>query len=294
MATRILWPTYAVSGWAANVDDDFGVRWVVTTQDATDGPTPKTRISERPYGAGAYRAVSFPASNPITLQGWGRAPGGRPSVMAARKQLFGLFTDGGQRLLVIDDGLVPRQALVELAAKPKFTIWPDCSGFDWQLPLLATDPRLYDTATQAGSTTLPTPGAVGLDWVTGGGLNWVTGGGLNWGTTTSNGTFSMANTGNADTWPTFTLTGPLTGPVTITNNATGQQLTYSNTLGAGDSLVITTDPAKRSVLLNGSDRFTLMTSASWFSIPASSAVTVALAASAGSGSLSASWQNASW
>jgi hypothetical protein len=293
MATTVLRPTYAISGWAANVDDDFGIRWVATSQDATDGPAPKLRTSERPYAAGAYRATSFPASNPITLQGWGRGPGGRAAVVAARQRFLGLFTDGGQQLLVIDDGLAPKQALVELAAKPKFTIWPDCSGFDWQLPLLATDPVFYDTNLQLASTSLPTPSGVGLDWVTGGGLNWVSGGGLNWGLVTSSGTMTLTNTGNAISWPVFTLAGPLTLPI-VTDNATGQKLAYSGTLVGGDSLVITTNPAGRSVLLNGSDRFTLMTSASWFPVPPASTVTVALAASAGSGSLSASWRNASW
>jgi hypothetical protein len=204
-----------------------------------------------------------------------------------------LFAGGGQQTLTIDDGIGAKQATVELSSDPKVAPFTDATGFDWQLQMTAIDPVYYDTLIQSASTTLPTPGAVGLDWVTGGGLDWATGGGLNWGSSVSNGTLSIGNSGNADTWPTFTFTGPLTIPM-LTNNSTGQQLAYSGTLAAGESLVITTSPFGRSVLLAGADRFTLMTSAAWFPIPPTSSVTVAFAASAGSGSLSASWRSASW
>jgi hypothetical protein len=368
-------------------------------------------------------------------------------MTAARQRFLAIFPAGSQQTLVIDDGIGPKQANVELTAEPKVGFWADATGFDWQLQLTAVDPVYYDTTVQSGSTTLPTPGAVGLDWSTGGGLNWgmpnyapnpnfetstvgwgprnsstlarqaggsvggfsclvtstqastetglittpsikglvsgagytfsadvkpsttstmtmyadwldatgtfisttsvatsgvtsgtwqsitsthtapanadranlyVTGGvmavgasfgidnlmfrptaatgtgtGLDWGSSISNGTLSLGNTGNADAWPVFTFVGPLTMPM-VTNNATGQALAYSGTLAAGDSVVVTTSPFGRSVLLSGADRFTLMTSASWFPIPPGSTVTVAFAASAGSGSLSASWRSASW
>ena len=296
MPTTFLLPTYTIAGWSANSDDDFGCRWVVASQNASDGPPVKTRISERPYGNGSYRAQSFRASRPIPLTGWVQCPN-RVAAIAARARFLALFTGGGQEVLTIDDGVGPKQTTVELASDPKVAPWSDATGFDWQLPLIAVDPCYYDTTVQSASTTLPTPGAVGLNWNGSvgatGGLDWASGGGLDWGSSVSNGTLSMSNTGTADTWPVFTFVGPLTLPM-LTNTGTGQQLAYSGTLLAGDSLVITTNPFGRSVLLSGSDRFTLMTAAAWFPIPPASSVTVALAASAGSGSLSASWRSASW
>lgn len=294
MPTPFALPTYTINGWSANVDDDFGARWTVATQDSTDGPTPKLRMSERPYGAGAYRAQSFPAARPMTLQGNVQA-GSRAATAAARSRFLAIFTGGGQYPIIIDDGIEPKQTLVELAAIPKVAIWEDGSGFDWQLPLSAADPRYYDTTVQTTSTGLPSPSSTGLDWSTGGGLDWTGGGtgGLDWGTATSNGVMTLSNSGNADSWPTFTLTGPLTMPALTT--ATGQVLAYSGQLSSGDTLVIATaEQPGRSVLLNGSDRFTLMTSATWFAVPPSSFISVTFSAVAGSGGASASWANASW
>lgn len=292
MPTVLTYPTYTVGTWSAGVDDDNGARWGVSDQDIYSAPGTKTRISERPYSTGAYRAPSFRTSRTITLTGWCAAQD-RASVRRARDTLMSTFPDGGQQTLTFNDGISPRQMRVELASDIKIKFDHNPWFFHWQLTLIAIDPVFYDTTIQSASTTLPTPGAVGLDWATGGGLDWVTGGGLNWGSSISNGTLSLGNPGNADTWPTFTFTGPLTIPM-LTNNATGQSLAYSGTLAAGDTLVITTSPFGRSVLMNGVDRFTLMTSAAWFTIPPASSVTVAFAASGGSGSLSASWRSASW
>lgn len=111
------------------------------------------------------------------------------------------------------------------------------------------------------------------------GLDWSTGGGLNWGLSTSSGTFVLSNGGTAESWPTFTLNGPLTNPV-ITNVATGQNFTYAGTLGAGDQVVITTSQFNRSVLLNGSaDRRPYLTTAQWFSVLPGSTVNVQLSSS---------------
>jgi hypothetical protein len=292
MPTVLTYPTYTIGGWSAGVDDDNGARWGVADQDALSAPGAKTRISERPYSSGAYRAPSFRSSRTITLTGWCAAQD-RASVRRARDTLMSAVSGGGQQTLTIDDGISPRQCRVELASDVKIKFTGSPWFFHWQLSVVAVDPVYYDVAVQSASTTLPTPGGVGLDWSTGGGLDWSTGGGLNWGTVVSNGTFSMANSGNADTWPVFTFTGPLTSPM-VTNTSTGQQLAYSGTLSAADNVVITTAPVGRSVLLNGADRFTLMTSAAWFPIPAFSNITIGFAASAGGGSLSASWSSASW
>lgn len=295
MPSTFALPTYSISGWMANVYDAFGCQWgVATTQGVTDGPGVKTHFAERPYGAGAYRAPSFRSARSIVLQGWCDCPD-RATTAAARARFLALFPGGSQQTLLIDDGLGPKQAKVELAGDPKCAIWSDATGFDWQLTLTATDPVFYDVMVQTTGTSLPTPGAVGLNWSPGGsgGLDWVTGGGLDWGTTLSNGQLTLWNNGNADAWPVWTFTGPLTNPM-LTNISTGQVFTYSGTLVSGDSLVITTNPVGRSVLLNGSDRFTLLTAAPWFPIPPYSTVTCAFVASGGSGSLSASWAHSSW
>lgn len=56
------------------------------------------------------------------------------------------------------------------------------------------------------------------------------------------GSDTVINPGDADTYPRWTITGP-GGPITLTNSRTGEWLTWSGTLAAGEILVIDTDPA---------------------------------------------------
>jgi hypothetical protein len=248
------------------------------------------RTSPKPYADGSNRAPSFRDSRTVTLTGWCSTQG-RLTARQARDLLARAFPDGGQQVLTIDDGINARTILVELASETKVSFGGNPYLFQWTFSVWAADGRYQDAAVQTASTGLPIFNN-GLDWSTGGGLNWSTGGGLNWGSTASSGSFTMANTGTAVSWPVFTLTGPLTLP-TITSTA-GQMISYGASLGASDSLVISTDPANRYVQLNGSDRFTLLTSAQWFPILPGSSVTVALGASGGTGALSAAWSNANW
>lgn len=290
MPTTYAYPTYTINGWGANVADDYGCLWFVQPgTDITYGPGVRLRTSPRPYSAGTYRANSFRDSRNITLTGSVQCPD-RVTMTAARNRFLGIWPDGGQQTLTVDDGISPKQIAVELAAVPKFDVWEDATGADWQIQLLAADPRFLDTTVQNASTTLPTPGASGLSWP----LNWSAGGGLNWGTVASNGSTTLTNAGNAPAWPTFTLAGPLVAPF-FTDGSTGRLLAYSGNVLVGESLTIVTDPAKRAVTYSdGADRFTFMTSAQWFPIPPKSSITVAFGASSGTGTLSAAWSNASW
>jgi Phage tail protein len=291
MATRLMYPTYDIEGlWAANVIDAQGNSWGVSTQDASNLPGTKLKQSDRPYGDGSYRANNYRASRTINLTGW-MTSANRLSTDQARDLIATAFPDGSQQTLTIDNGNLTKTIAVELASDIKVAFNGNPYSFTWQLTLWAADGR-YSQGTQLVSTSLPTAGAVGLDWATGGGLDWATGGGLDWGSVASSGTMTLVNNGTAPIWPTFTFTGPLNVP--ILTAAGGQQIGYLGNLGVGDSLVVVTDPYKRSVQLNGTDRFTLLTPASWFSVPPKSSVSVALQASGGSGTLSASSQSASW
>jgi len=55
------------------------------------------------------------------------------------------------------------------------------------------------------------------------------------------GTTVVTNTGEVDAWPVWTVTGPLVA-VTGTNETTGHSFQMTYTLGAGQTLVITSDP----------------------------------------------------
>lgn len=54
------------------------------------------------------------------------------------------------------------------------------------------------------------------------------------------GVTTITNTGDADAWPTWTITGPMTA-LTATNTTTGRSFTLTFTLIAGETITITTD-----------------------------------------------------
>jgi hypothetical protein len=293
--TSVILPTYTVGTWAANVDDDYGCRWVVTSQTLNSSSVRKMHTTERPFGLGAYRARSYLGARSDTLQGWCQAPdfGGAAS---ARDRLLAIFASGAQTVLVKNDGLSSRQLTVELDdAALKIEPWSDAQGFDWQLPLYAADPRWLDTnVLTAGPVTVGGASSDGLDWAAGspGGLDWNAGspGGLDWGLSGVGGILSLANTGTAPTWPVFTIAGPVVNP-SFTDPSTGDVIAYTGSVDLGQTLVIDTSPFSRSVQLNGVDRFGLLASAQWIEIPAASQVAIQFAGT-GTGTVTATWQNA--
>lgn len=292
----LAYPSFTVGSWQTNIIDTTGVTWWGSSPDYGNGPSVRTNITEKPYGDGAFRIRSFRPSRTITIQGAAECPT-RNACMAAADMLKGLFQDGQQRVLTVDDGVSTRTCTVELAAEPKVAFAGPAS-FDYQLPLIAADPRMYSTATMTAITTLPTPGATGLNWspTASAGLNWApsASAGLDWGSVSSNGRLSMANPGTASTWPVFTLIGPLISPV-ITDVSSGNTFAYTDYLAtSADYLVITNSPFNRGVMLQGTtDRFPLMSSTQWMEITAGGSLTVALSG-AGSGQLQATWNPAYW
>jgi hypothetical protein len=72
----------------------------------------------------------------------------------------------------------------------------------------------------------------------------------------------VTNSGEAVSWPTYVVTGPVTGPV-INNVTAGRILQWASsfTLEAGQEMVIDTDA--RSVTINGAARRDTLTVAEW-------------------------------
>ena len=68
--------------------------------------------------------------------------------------------------------------------------------------------------------------------------------------------------GNADTWPIYSITGPVNNPSVI-NQATGERITVQVNVPTRE--VLTIDTARRSVLLNGASRYgNLSPDSTWF------------------------------
>jgi hypothetical protein len=85
------------------------------------------------------------------------------------------------------------------------------------------------------------------------------------GTTSTNGTIAINNIGNKDSDATFTFAGAVTNPA-VSNDTTGDKLTFVLTLGAADTLTV--NLRNRTAILNGTaNRRGVMTNTSrWFMI----------------------------
>ncbi len=291
-------PAWGLSFNTGSKDANGCAYWVTSDKGWSDSPPPRPISTGKPYSQGAFNGPDFFGARIIVLNGSVAAP-----TMAARRAaehvVAAAFSDPlnlYELHCVEETGEL--LANVRLDQSTTITQLPGGLDFVWSMQLAAPDPRKYATAVKSSFTNLP-QSTGGLDWVTGGGLQWVTGGGLNWGTVTSNGIVTMTNAGLADTWPTFTIAAngnPLVTPgITIVVN--GNLLFYNNTLGAGDVLTINTNPANRSVLLNGiTDHRRFLTTAVWSSIPANSTVTASFSSAVytSTATLTATWSDAYW
>lgn len=115
------------------------------------------------------------------------------------------------------------------------------------LKWLATDPRRYTTALTTASTAPPTIS---------GGATWPFTWPVTWSTLGTSGSVNVANSGDYNTPPVITITGPLTTPA-VYRADTGAVLEFNTTMAASDVIVI--DVLADSVTLNGSPAKNLLT-----------------------------------
>ena len=78
-------------------------------------------------------------------------------------------------------------------------------------------------------------------------------------------TTNITNNGWATTYPTITLTGPITNP-TLGNVTTGEYLLLSGTFANTDTLVV--DLYNKLITLNGVSARNLLSTGTWFAAPA--------------------------
>lgn len=130
--------------------------------------------------------------------------------------------------------------------------------------LEAQDPAIYDNTLL--SETLP-------PFVAAGGFSWPIVWPLSWGASGTGGSGTITNTGDWETWPTFTINGPSTGTLTnpiIESVTAGEKLALNANGGVsmtpGQQLIIETHPARRSIAFStgASRRGKLSDDSTWF------------------------------
>lgn len=123
-----------------------------------------------------------------------------------------------------------------------------------QVDFFCPDPRYYDNTLQSGSLSVSSPPGRIYNRT----YNLVYGFGT-YATTTA-----VNNAGWATTYPTITITGPITN-VTVGNVTTGNYLNLSGTITNTDTLVI--DLYNKLITLNGNPARNLLSSGTWFGAP---------------------------
>lgn len=184
----------------------------------------------------------------------------RASAAAALDQLAGYLGDGLDGTFEVNDAnLGLRWANVYLADGGFDPKWKSAKSFTYDLHLVATDPRKYGTKISVPNTgipvldgglqTEPLMGNIGTDV-------------LDFGTAGYPGTATLTNIGTADTGPVHTITGTNVPGFTITEVITQRRLVFTDTIQAGQTLVINTDDG--SVMLDGyASRRAKLTVAQW-------------------------------
>lgn len=251
-------PLYDLDGWQGNVTDDFGVDWIITTEDGwSDAPDARTSLVDLPDQDGADDSSTFETSRSITLSGTAIASSWA-SQNAAKDRLNAVaYTGRGLYPLTVTEnhGLV-RVAYVRRTGSQKIG---DRQGyaFDFSIGLVAPDPRRYD----ANLTTLATgmPGAVipvGRTYPRTYPVTYPP-------SVTYQPVVNAATIGTRDTGGQITISSGLDNPGVV-NVDTGALLQFNLSLGANDTLVI--DLQQRTAVLNGtaSRRGSLMGGSSWF------------------------------
>ncbi|MFE6866005.1 hypothetical protein ACFVFS_05575 [Kitasatospora sp. NPDC057692] len=249
---------------ALGMVDGAGVAWAVGKDGLRGwgGSAVRTQYSDRQADHGVWAGRTYMGARVITLAGTITAPDAATLDEAVEQLLEAASLD--DTLLTVGE-TIPKQAVVRRSGEP--LVDPETDRIArFSVMLTAEDPRRYSTVLQA-------PAPVGLP-VSGGGVTLPITLPLVIPAGSSSGSLTLTNEGSADTRPTFTVTGPVGGFTILVQypDATVRALTYSDTLLAGEQLLIDTDA--HSVTLGGAVSRRRYLSGQWPTIPPHQTVTV--------------------
>jgi len=278
--TVITKPTFAVDGWTANTVDANGVDWFCNGMEGWFGPVGVRSFDiDRPASNGSYSSPSLRTPRVIALSGLCTAPSS-DEIYAAMDVFNSLLSDGQLHELVVEEPTRSFRTLVKLGSNPQLGEL-NARQFDWQLVLVAPDPRKYSAVEHAAPIGLGVPPSGGVLWNGSAGST-----GVEWNGPSNNsgvvwqadtgvpGIVTVTNNGTADAPLSFafeTASGSVVLPG-VRNVQTNQKLTYNGTITPGQDLVISSSTEGGSVTLDGVNMGPALSSAQWFSIPKQSSV----------------------
>ena len=259
--------------------------WAQTPVDGFDAPDYRIISYDKPGEDGMAISSMFYSGRPISIHGV--IKGSNPTAFEANRKL--LSTACAISRDVNGYPLPKRVSVTTLAgntfffdayfSKPIFA-YDQVNWSKYLLQLTAIDPFLYGSQVSSGAIVRASGGGFILPVI----LPIVS-------SSATGGTATLVNSGNGNSWPIITLTGPLTNPY-INNSTIGKfmQLTYTLPLGS----TITIDMAKKSILLNGSSNLisAKTTDSTWWPVVAgNNNITFSTGSSADTGNMQITFYN---
>lgn len=247
--------TYQLGALLLHGVDADGVEWCANLE-GWDSPDVRAATADRPFDDGLLLGDFFYGGRALKLAGGFEAPD-EATWQAAWNRLA-----SAADLLRVDGLLLVNESPAKQAAVRKdgrLLARRVGLGCEFDLALLAADPRKYAQALDSETVGLPTP-AGGMTFNATFNLTFGTGSG-------AGGRIDALNEGTYPTRPIARITGPVVNP-RIENRTAGQTVRFGITLTTGDELVIDFDA--HSVVLNGtaSRRSTLDPTSTWWELAA--------------------------
>lgn len=262
----------SIDGVSLTQPDDLTVSKV---EGWYDSPAMRSAYTARPAGSGSFFAPAFQDARTLTVTGRVAAID-RASLLQRMRQINGLCLDPRSLFeFRVDDTLGTLTTQVQRSSD---VAWSELNEVtqDYQVTFTAPDPRKLVLDPSSVVTLMAQPGAGGVVWngpIGGTGTRWngvagITG--VEYSQPTDTGTITLDNlSGNASADVLLTIQGPILNPRVSTAFGVIQ---YMGDLAANDKLVINTGTG--SVLLNESNRRSLLSRADFFQIPPASVLNV--------------------
>lgn len=250
-------PTYHLGDWHGNAIDEWGVAWIVESEDGWSGSPPRrTSMTDRPQDDGSYGGLAYFSARTISLSGKAICET-RAQMLAAKRRFAAVCSTRGPQVLYVAEADMTLQATVlptgENKAKDTGMI-----TFDWSLQVTAPDPRKYELVETAGGCYLPDPAASG-------GASFPITAPLIFGNPNAvyrgSGDIRLINNGTYAVPGVLRVTGATTS-WTVTHAETGRTLSMDTPLTAAD--MVTLDTALRQATVNGTLRNDLLDQRGWF------------------------------
>jgi hypothetical protein len=254
-----------------------------------DSPGGRVDDQARANAHGSHDAPVYATARTVTVEGYCISVEDRATLITALRRAvkLGGANPPGTLTVTFADRTLTATGRVARASN-SLRNW-GVGHFGWVGDWWCPDPLRYDT-TRTASTALPSD-AGGMAFPL-----FDTSGVLDFGGLSVPGNLTLDNPGDADTWPTLTVTGPMPGGFELVELATGRRLRWESDVPSGVAITLTTKTG--AVAYDGVPGYDgQLTARQWWPIPAGETRTVQitpLGAPDPAARLAASWAPAYW